>query len=32
MNQNQSGKIEIEFYDPNDLNRIYEIIMNNQAE
>ena len=31
MNQNQSGKIEIEFYDSNDLNRIYEIIMNNEA-
>jgi ParB family chromosome partitioning protein len=27
MTQNQSGKIEIEFYDLNDLNRIYEIIM-----
>lgn len=27
MTQNQSGKIEIEFYDVNDLNRIYEIIM-----
>lgn len=31
MNQNQSGKIEIEFYDPNDLHRIYEIIMDNKA-
>lgn len=31
MNQNQSGKIEIEFYDSNDLNRIYEIIMNNES-
>jgi ParB family chromosome partitioning protein len=31
MNQNQSGKIEIEFYDSNDLHRIYEIIMNNEA-
>jgi ParB family transcriptional regulator, chromosome partitioning protein len=31
MNQNQSGKIEIEFYDSNDLNRIYEIIMNNEV-
>jgi ParB family chromosome partitioning protein len=27
LTQNQSGKIEIEFYDLNDLNRIYEIIM-----
>jgi ParB family chromosome partitioning protein len=27
ITQNQSGKIEIEFYDLNDLNRIYEIIM-----
>jgi ParB family chromosome partitioning protein len=27
ITQNQSGKIEIEFYDMNDLNRIYEIIM-----
>lgn len=31
MNQNQSGKIEIEFYDSNDLHRIYEIIMDNKA-
>ncbi len=31
MNQNQSGKIEIEFYDTNDLHRIYELIMNNKA-
>jgi ParB family chromosome partitioning protein len=31
MNQNQSGKIEIEFYDSNDLHRIYELIMNNKA-
>lgn len=30
MTQNQSGKIEIEFYDVNDLNRIYEIIMNDR--
>ena len=27
ITQNQSGKIEIEFYDLNDLNRIYDIIM-----
>ena len=27
MTQNESGKIEIEFYDMKDLNRIYEIIM-----
>ena len=27
ITQNQNGKIEIEFYDLNDLNRIYEIIM-----
>lgn len=32
MNQNQSGKIEIEFYDTNDLHRIYELIMNHKAE
>lgn len=31
MNQNQSGKIEIEFYDPNDLHRIYELIMDNKV-
>jgi ParB family chromosome partitioning protein len=31
MNQNQSGKIEIEFYDANDLHRIYELIMNNKT-
>jgi ParB family chromosome partitioning protein len=31
MNQNQSGKIEIEFYDPNDLHRIYALIMNNET-
>lgn len=27
INEKKSGKIEIEFYDENDLNRIYEIIM-----
>lgn len=32
MNQNQSGKIEIEFYDTNDLHRIYELIMNHKVE
>jgi ParB family transcriptional regulator, chromosome partitioning protein len=32
MNQNQSGKIEIEFYDTNDLHRIYELIMNHKIE
>ncbi len=31
MNQNQTGKIEIEFYDANDLNRVYELIMNTAA-
>lgn len=31
MNQNRGGKIEIEFYDPNDLNRIYDIIMSNEV-
>lgn len=32
ITQNQSGKIEIEFYDLNDLNRIYEIIMGGKEE
>ena len=32
VTQNQSGKIEIEFYDLNDLNRIYEIIMGGKEE
>lgn len=31
VNQNQGGKIEIEFYDSNDLHRIYELIMDNKA-
>jgi ParB family transcriptional regulator, chromosome partitioning protein len=31
LTQNQNGKIEIEFYDLNDLNRIYEIIMGADA-
>jgi ParB family chromosome partitioning protein len=32
LTQNQSGKIEIEFYDLKDLNRIYEIIMGGKEE
>lgn len=32
MTQNESGKIEIEFYDMKDLNRIYEIIMGNRED